>query len=182
MCCTKIGIGKVFDKCWEKWYRLTRFISVSDHFVLNTGWQHWRKTWSWTVTAGFRSRRSPPNFGTPSSRVLRWKKSCDSKKKPFILRHTGNRKWTGFLDNFRWYYLSFHNCSLTLTKKKPVKLQTHNRLIPDSFFFQGASSGSCGRGPWTGKSSGFTSNSSSSNASSHSSLEIRSHIHMKSNL
>ena len=51
---------------------------------------------------------------------------------------------------------------------------TYNLLTPESFLFQGASSGSWGRGPWTGKSLGSSSSSSSSCASSHSILKNQS--------
>lgn len=52
--------------------------------------------------------------------------------------------------NFVYYYLLL---KVSLLERKKVK-NTYNFLMPDSEdFFQGASSGSYGKGPWTGASS-----------------------------
>ena len=56
--------------------------------------------------------------------------------------------------------------------------RTYNRRIPESLRFQGASSGSWGSGPCTGRSLGSKSGSSDSLASSHSTLKMRKRVNL----
>ena len=88
-----------------------------------------------------------------------------------ILHKNVGTKWKKKISLFKSYFISQPNLGIRHITIFP-KNYTYNLLTPpDSLFFQGASSGSSGNGPWTGKSSGFTASSSwHSTASSHSIL------------
>ncbi len=72
------------------------------------------------------------------------------KKSKIVLKHYSKKQFFIFVYGF-------------------VFLRSYSLRIPDSFLRQGASSGSSGRGPWTGRSAWF----SSSVASTHSILKLK---------